>query len=121
MSLKKTLLAVAFASGAILLLDGCSSNYQLTPAAQNVHFIDTKPADNCQFLGSVEGRRNTFFSGNKTHSELMKDAAADLLNKAAALGGNTIYQAQDSSVKYVSEIAPLDAVMSGDVYKCPAK
>lgn len=121
MFIKKGLFVIAITSVSVLLLNGCGSNYQLSPAAQQVQFIDTKPDDHCQFLGKVEGRRNTFFSGTKTHSELMKDAAADLLNKAAALGGNVVYQAQDASMKYISEIAPTDAVMAGDVYKCSAK
>lgn len=121
MSMKKTLLVVAVAATAILL-NGCSSSkYQLTQGGQNVQFIDVKPAEDCQYIGKAEGRRDTFFSGTKTHSELIREAAVDLLNNAAAMGGNTIYEAQDASTRYVSSLAPTDAVMEGQVYKCPAK
>jgi len=120
MSIKKVFLIITAASTTILLLNGCSgaSKYQLTPAAQHVQFVDTKPADSCQYIGKAEGRRGSFFSGSKTHSELIRDAAADLLNNAAAMGGNTIYDAQDATMKYVSDLAPTDAIMQGQVYKC---
>lgn len=111
------------ASTATLLLNGCtgSSKYQLTAAGQQVKFVDLKPAENCQFIGKTEGRRSSFFSGTKTHSELIKDAAVDLLNNAATMGGNVVYNAEDATMKYVSDLAPTDAIMEGDVYKCPTK
>lgn len=118
MSIKKILFISAAISTA-LLLNACSnSKYQLTPGGQHVQFVDTKPASNCQLLGQAEGRRGTFFSGTKTHSELIREAAVDLLNNAATMGGNVIYNAQDASMKYVSEVAPTDAVMVGEVYRC---
>ncbi|MCX8601323.1 MULTISPECIES: DUF4156 domain-containing protein [unclassified Gilliamella] len=118
MSIKK-LLFIGAAFSSALFLNACSnSNYQLTSAGQHVQFIDTKPAASCQFLGKAEGRRNTLFSGLKTHSELIRDAATDLMNKAASMGGNVIYNAQDASLQYVSDIAPTDAVMTGEVFSC---
>ncbi|MCX8641714.1 MULTISPECIES: DUF4156 domain-containing protein [unclassified Gilliamella] len=118
MSFKKCLLISAAISTA-LLLNACSnSNYQLTSAGRQVQFIDTKPAASCQFVGKAEGRRSSLFSGLKTHSELIRDAASDLMNKAAAMGGNVIYNAQDASLNYISEVAPTDAVMVGEVFRC---
>ncbi|OCG24668.1 hypothetical protein A9G11_03170 [Gilliamella sp. wkB108] len=118
MSIKK-LLFISVAISTTLLLNACSSSeYQLTSAGRQVQFVDTKPSANCQLLGKAEGRRGTFFSGLKTHSELIRDAASDLMNKAAAMGGNVIYDAQDASMKYISDVAPTDAVMVGDVYRC---
>ncbi|MCO6544541.1 MAG: DUF4156 domain-containing protein [Gilliamella sp.] len=118
MSIKK-LLFISVAMVATLLLGACSSsNYQTTSAGSQVQFIDTKPAASCQLLGKAEGRRSSFFSGLKTHSELIRDAASDLMNKAAAMGGNVIYNAQDTSMQYISDIAPTDAVMVGEVYSC---
>lgn len=117
MSIKK-ILFISVAISTALFLNACSSKYELTPAGRQVQFVDTKPDANCQLLGKAEGRRNTFFSGTKTHSELIRDAASDLLNNAAAMGGNVIYDAQDASMKYVSDIAPTDAVMVGEVYRC---
>ncbi|MCO6555963.1 MAG: DUF4156 domain-containing protein [Gilliamella sp.] len=118
MSIKK-LLFISVAMVATLLLGACSSsNYQTTSAGSQVQFIDTKPAASCQLLGKAEGRRSSFFSGLKTHSELIRDAASDLMNKAATMGGNVIYNAQDTSMQYISDIAPTDAVMVGEVYSC---
>lgn len=119
MSIKKLLLIIATTSTAFFL-NACSSpKYQPTAASSQVQFVDTKPAaSDCQFLGKAEGRRNTFFSGLKTHSELIRDAASELRNNAAAMGGNVIYNAQDASLQYVSDIAPTDAVMIGEVYSC---
>ncbi|NUF26995.1 MULTISPECIES: DUF4156 domain-containing protein [Gilliamella] len=118
MSIRK-LLFIGVAMFATLLLGACSgSKYQPTSAGSQVQFIDTKPAASCQLLGKAEGRRSSFFSGLKTHSELIRDAASELMNKAAAMGGNVIYNAQDTSMQYISDIAPTDAVMVGDVYSC---
>ncbi|OCG02872.1 DUF4156 domain-containing protein [Gilliamella sp. wkB112] len=118
MSIKK-ILFISVAVSTALLLNACSSSqYQPTAAGSKVQFVDTKPAATCQLLGKAEGRRGTFFSGQKTHSELIRDAATDLMNKAAAMGGNVIYDAQDASMKYLSDVAPTDAVMVGDVYRC---
>ncbi|MDF7667548.1 DUF4156 domain-containing protein [Orbaceae bacterium ESL0727] len=118
MSIKKLLLISAAISTAFLL-NACSNDkYKLTPAGQHVQFVDTKPADSCKFLGTAKGSRETLFSGTKTHSELIREAAVVLLNNAATMGGNVIYNAQDASMKYISEIAPTDAVMIGEVYKC---
>jgi predicted secreted Zn-dependent protease len=115
----KKSLVIGVAVSATLLLSACSnSNHQLTSAGSHVQFIDTKPAASCQLLGKAEGRRSSFFSGLKTHSELIRDAASDLMNKAAAMGGNVIYNAQDTSMQYISDIAPTDAVMVGEVYSC---
>ncbi|NUF49554.1 DUF4156 domain-containing protein [Gilliamella sp. ESL0250] len=118
MSIKK-LLFIGVAMFATLFLGACSSSkYQPTSAGSQVQFIDIKPAASCQLLGKAEGRRSSFFSGLKTHSELIHDAASELMNKAAAMGGNVIYNAQDTSMQYISDIAPTDAVMAGDVYSC---
>ncbi|QYN44322.1 DUF4156 domain-containing protein [Gilliamella sp. ESL0441] len=118
MSCKKLLL-VSLTVSTALFLNACSnSQYELTQAGRQVQFVDTKPTANCQLLGKAEGRRGTFFSGTKTHSELIRDAASDLMNKAAAMGGNVIYDAQDASLQYISDVAPTDAIMVGDVYRC---
>ncbi|MWN30959.1 MULTISPECIES: DUF4156 domain-containing protein [unclassified Gilliamella] len=118
MFIKKSLV-IGVAISATLLLSACSnSNHQLTSAGSQVKFIDTKPAASCQLLGKAEGRRSSFFSGVKTHSELIRDAATELMNKAAEMGGNVIYNAQDTSMQYISDIAPTDAVMVGEVYSC---
>lgn len=116
MSLKKFIL---IASAALVLTACGSSGTQLTTAGENVKFVDDKPGSDCQLLGKAEGSRNSFFAGSKTHSELIRDAAKDLQNKAAAMGGNVIFNAQDATMQIVSELLPTDALMTGEVYKCP--
>lgn len=116
-SIKKQMLMVAIFAGAALLA-GCSGKSQLTTAGSQVQFVDTIPGNNCQLLGKAEGRRSTFFAGSKSNSELIKDAAANLLNNAAQMGGNTIYNARNTTTAILSDLAPTDIVMEGDVYKC---
>jgi hypothetical protein len=116
MSFKKFVLV----AGIPLILSACSSSTsQLTSSGSLVVFVDTKPDSNCQYLGKAEGHRSSFFSGTKTHSELMRDAAKDLRNNAAAMNGNTIFNAQDTTPKVISDLVPVDATMAGEVYNCP--
>jgi hypothetical protein len=49
----------------------------------------------------------------------MRGAANDLRNKAAAMGGNTIYGANSPTQSFVSSFVPVDSKMIGQVYKCP--
>ncbi|WP_392566931.1 DUF4156 domain-containing protein [Utexia brackfieldae] len=116
MSLKKCLL---IASAAMVLTACGTSGTQLTTAGEAVKFVDVKPGSDCQLLGKTEGRRSSFFAGTKTHSELIREAAKDLQNRAGAMGGNVIFNAQDATMQIVSELVPTDAVMAGEVYKCP--
>ncbi|TEA26976.1 DUF4156 domain-containing protein [Candidatus Schmidhempelia bombi] len=116
MSLKKYVLV----AGIPLILSACSSSTtELTSGGSLVTFVDTPPSSNCQYLGKAEGHRSSFFSGTKTHSELMRDAAKDLRNNAATMSGNTIFNAQDTSPKVISDLVPVDVTMTGEVYKCP--
>jgi len=52
----------------------------------------------------------------------MRGAANDLRNKAAAMGGNVIYNVTSPvSVKetYLASFVPLDSKIQGQVFKCP--
>lgn len=114
----KTLLVLTTA----VLLAGCSSsssNNNLSSAAQNVTFVETPPAAECQLLGEVTGSQSNWFAGNGSESSSMRGAANDLRNKAAAMGGNVIYGANSPSQNLLSSFAPLDSKMIGQVYKCP--
>ncbi|PWC11029.1 DUF4156 domain-containing protein [Brenneria corticis] len=104
---------------AALLLAGCGTTNQLSSAGQAVEFTDTQPGSECQLLGQVSGTQSNWLSGNHSDGSSMRGAANDLRNKAAALGGNTIYGATSPSETFWSSFAPLDSKMAGSVYKCP--
>ncbi|MCA6971614.1 DUF4156 domain-containing protein [Pectobacterium carotovorum] len=105
---------------AAVLLAGCSSSSsQLSAAGQAVAFTDTKPGSECQLLGQASGSQSNWLAGNHSDGSSMRSAANDLRNKAAAMGGNTIYGATSPSETFWSSFAPLDSKMNGSVYKCP--
>ncbi|WP_224718018.1 DUF4156 domain-containing protein [Pectobacterium versatile] len=104
---------------AAVLLAGCSSTSQLSTAGQAVAFTDTKPGSECQLLGQASGSQSNWLAGNHSDGSSMRSAANDLRNKAAAMGGNTIYGTTSSSETFWSSFAPLDSKMNGSVYKCP--
>jgi hypothetical protein len=104
---------------AIALLAGCSTTHQLDAAGQQVKFTDDKPGAECQLLGAVTGAQSNWFSGTGGDGSSMRGAANDLRNKAAAMGGNTIYGANSPSQNFLSSFAPVDSKMVGQVYKCP--
>ncbi|GKX41351.1 DUF4156 domain-containing protein [Pectobacterium odoriferum] len=104
---------------AAVLLAGCSSTSQLSAAGQAVAFTDTKPGSECQLLGQASGSQSNWLAGNHSDGSSMRSAANDLRNKAAAMGGNTIYGATSSSETFWSSFAPLDSKINGSVYKCP--
>ncbi|WP_233958384.1 DUF4156 domain-containing protein [Pectobacterium versatile] len=104
---------------AAVLLAGCSSTSQLSAAGQAVAFTDTKPGSECQLLGQASGSQSNWLAGNHSDGSSMRSAANDLRNKAAVMGGNTIYGTTSSSETFWSSFAPLDSKMNGSVYKCP--
>ncbi|MFE8045478.1 DUF4156 domain-containing protein [Brenneria goodwinii] len=104
---------------AVVLLAGCSTANQLSSAGQAVTFTDTKPGNECQLIGQVSGSQQNWLSGNNNDGSSMRGAANDLRNKAAAMGGNTIYGATSPSSTLLSNFVPLDSKMVGTVYKCP--
>ncbi|MEI7088323.1 DUF4156 domain-containing protein [Pectobacterium versatile] len=104
---------------AAVLLAGCSSTSQLSAAGQAVAFTDSKPGSECQLLGQASGSQSNWLAGNHSDGSSMRSAANDLRNKAAAMGGNTIYGTTSSSETFWSSFAPLDSKMNGSVYKCP--
>ncbi|MBJ7223464.1 MULTISPECIES: DUF4156 domain-containing protein [unclassified Brenneria] len=104
---------------AVMLLAGCSTTNQLSAAGQAVTFTDKQPGNECRLLGQVSGKQSNWLSGNHSDSSSMRGAVNDLRNKAAAMGGNTIYGATSPSETFWSSFAPLDSEMVGNVYKCP--
>ncbi|CDH05085.1 protein with FAD/NAD(P)-binding domain [Xenorhabdus bovienii str. oregonense] len=106
----------------ILLLAGCTTNNQLTAAGSNVRFVDTQPGSECQRLGEVIGVQSNWLNGIGNESSSMRNAANDLRNKSAELGGNVIYGANSPlsrTENLLGIFVPLDSKMVGQVYKCP--
>ncbi|MGK5719261.1 DUF4156 domain-containing protein, partial [Proteus mirabilis] len=64
------------------------------------------------------GVQNNWLSGSRTESQSLRGAANDLRNKAAAMGGNVIFNVGTDAGSIVDSFAPLDSKMSGQVYKC---
>lgn len=103
-----------------LTLTGCAGTEAvLTPAGANVQVRDKKPEAPCKFIGQVEGRRSTFFSGTQSHFHLVKNAISDLQNNAATLGGNIVVNLGEKNNSVVSQLIPTDIIVKGDVYQCP--
>lgn len=103
---------------AALLLAGCSATNTLTSAGSQVQITDTQPGSECQLLGTVTGVQNNWLSGSRTESQSLRGAANDLRNKAAAMGGNVIFNVGTGAGSIVDSFAPLDSKMSGQVYQC---
>lgn len=114
----KVLLGLSVATA---LLAGCSSSSNtLSAAGERVSFTDKQPAKECQLLGNLTGEQSNWLSGaGGGESSSLRGAANDLRNRAAAMGGNTIYGATSPTQNIWSSFAPLDSKMSGQVYKCP--
>ncbi|MGL4858873.1 MAG: DUF4156 domain-containing protein [Enterobacteriaceae bacterium] len=102
----------------ILLIAGCSTTNQLTTGGAEIKFVTEKPGAECRYIGDITGAQSTWFSGNASDASSMRGAANDLRNKAAAMGGNTIYGADSTQVSFWSSFVPLDSKMVGQVYHC---
>lgn len=103
---------------ATLLLAGCSTHNSLTSAGQAVRLADEKPGADCQLLGHATGEQSNWLSGNNESGSLL-GAANQLREKAAAMGGNVLYNVNSPSQTLWSSFVPVASQMSGDVYKCP--
>lgn len=105
---------------AALLLAGCSSSNQLTAAGQSVRFVEDKPGNECQLVGTATGEQSNWLSGQQgDEGGSMRGAANDLRNKAAQMGGNVIYGVSSPTQNLLSSFVPTASKMVGQVYKCP--
>lgn len=105
-----------------LLAVGCANHSQLlTAAGKAVEIVDEKPAADCQYLGVVEGKRDTFFTGTLAYSELAREATFNLLNNAARMNANVVYNLTDTGNSLLSSLAPLPIIIKADAYHCPDK
>lgn len=104
---------------AVMLIAGCSTTTPLTSGGQQVKFTETKPGTECHLLGTAQGTKSNWLSGQGGEASSMREAANDLRNRAAAMGGNVVYGAVSPTEGIISDFVPLDSKMIGQVYKCP--
>lgn len=105
----------------VVSLAGCSNHSnQLTAAGQQVRFVENQPGQECHFLGNLTGEQSNWISGSQSAAgSPLRGAANDLRNRAAALGGNVIYNASTPAETLAASFIPLPTKMSGQIYHCP--
>lgn len=103
----------------LFVLAGCSTTNKITTAGEKVRFVIAQPGSECRHLGLVTGTQSNWLSGVNNESSSLRGAANDLRNKAAEMGGNVIYGANNPTETLLSSFIPTDSKMIGQVYKCP--
>jgi hypothetical protein len=97
-----------------LLCVACTSKTALLPEATSVKVVYEKP--NCKLLGKESGHKVDKW-GNLSLLEIKESALNELKNKAAKLGGDTLYvmsnEKRDLSLTSWSEY-----LVEGEIYKC---
>ncbi len=108
----KMLLGISLA---MLVLANCSgpNKNKLTPRGAGVTFVDEKPSNACQLLGTLTGSQSNFFSGVGGENNNLRGAANDLRNRAAEMGGNVIFGASSPTQHILANFLPLDSEMRG--------
>ena len=110
---------------ALTLMAGCSA-IPTNPGAETVRLTHNEPGKECKFLGDVTGNQGDFFTGVFTsNADLETGARNDIKNKAAQLGGNTVYiltQRAGQTGSYDDEwggsTQQTNVTLSGNVYYC---
>ena len=110
----------------VLCLTACQA-VKLDPVAQKVRLTNNEPGKECEFLGDVTGNQGDFFTGSFTsNADLETGARNDIKNKAAGMGGNTVYiltqragQTGSYNNGYGGSTAQTNVTISGNVYRCP--
>ncbi len=117
----KNTLAISILS----LLTACSA-IPVDQTAQTVRLTHNEPGKECQFLGDVTGNQGDFFTGGFTSNAALETGARnDIKNKAALLGGDTIYiltqrsgQTGSYNGEYGGRTQQTNVTLSGNVYNC---
>ena len=104
----------AFVVLCALLCVACTSKTALLPEAVSLKVVYEKP--NCKLLGRESGHKVDKW-GNLSLLEIKESALNELKNKAAKLGGDTLYimsnEKRDLSLTSWSEY-----LVEGEIYKC---
>lgn len=106
----------------VLIIAGCSATV-LTQEGQKVRITTIEPGKACEYLGVVTGSQGNALTGAITSNENLETGAInDLRNKAAALGGNTIFILTNRAGQTTDDGGAgrqTNVTMTANVYRCP--
>lgn len=100
------------------LLASCSA---ISPSreGESVELVTEKPAGNCKQLDRAIGSQGNWLTGDYTPSkDLFLGARNDLRNKAAEMGGNTVWVYDTGKTNARRSRGTTNSTVSGIVYRC---
>jgi hypothetical protein len=100
------------------LLASCSA---ISPSREgkSVELVTEKPAANCKQLDRAIGSQGNWLTGDYTPSkDLFLGARNDLRNKAAEMGGNTVWVYDTGKTNARHSRGTTNSTVSGIVYRC---
>ncbi len=101
-----------------VLLIGCSA-IPMTRGGGSVELVTEKPSGNCKPLGDAIGSQGNWFTGDYTSNEnLLMGARNDLRNKAAQMGGNTVWVQDKANTNKYGSLGTTNTTVLGVVYRC---
>ena len=108
--------AVSILLSAVLI--GCSA-IPMTPGGSSVELVTEKPTGNCKPLGDAVGSQGNWFTGDYTSNKnLLVGARNDLRNKAAKMGGNTVWVQDKANTNAWGSKGTSNTTVLGVVYRC---
>lgn len=108
----KKIANVAILANLALIFVAC---VELSPEAQRIILANDKPQD-CTLLGSEIGKIIDI-AGAMSVSALMQGAENDLRQRAAKLGGDTLY-ILNADKNWNDALGGYEQIINGEVYKC---
>jgi len=100
------------------LLIGCSA-ISPTREARSVELVTERPTGNCKQLGDAVGSQGNWLTGDYTSNEnLLLGARNDLRNKAAEMGGNTVWVQNMANTNAYRSSGTTNTTVLGVVYHC---
>jgi hypothetical protein len=101
-----------------ILLIGCSA-IPTTREGSSVELVTEKPSGNCKPLGDAVGSQGNWFTGDYTSNKnLLMGARNDLRNKAAKMGGNTVWVQDKANTNAWGSKGTSNTTVLGVVYRC---
>lgn len=100
------------------ILSGCAATSTTSKGSQ-VELLNEKPSDSCTALGEAIGSQGNWVTGDFTsNKDLMLGARNDLRNKAAEMGGDTVYVHNLSNTNAWGSAGTTNTTVVGQVYRC---
>ena len=104
-----------------LLLTGCAA-VPLSSGAELVRLSTSEPASDCTFLGETAAPQGDYLGGYYVSEvDLDPDTRAELVNRAAAMGGNVLTNLTNRGghTATLESDHQLNVTIAGRVYYCP--